>query len=49
MGDTLKVIIKTINNETYDYEVPRDLSVTQLKEKVKVKFFLINKINKLIN
>ena len=37
MADTLiKVIIKTINNETFDYEVPKDLPVTQLKEKVRV-------------
>ena len=34
--ETLKLVVKTIDNVSYDFEVPKDLSVTQLKERLKV-------------
>lgn len=37
MAETLRLVIKTINNETYDLEVANDIPVTELKEKVRVR------------
>ena len=34
--ETLKLVVKTIDNVSYDFEVPRDLPVTKLKERLKV-------------
>jgi len=34
--ETVRIAIKTINNEVYELEVPKDLPVASLKEKVRV-------------
>ena len=36
--EMLRVVIKTINNETYDLEVAKDLPIAQLKERLQVIF-----------
>jgi hypothetical protein len=33
---TVRIVIKTINNETHEFHVPRDFPVTSLKERVRV-------------
>ena len=34
--DTLKLVIKTIDNVSYDFEVPKTLQVHELKERLRV-------------